>query len=139
MTKKNELLIKKCDFTTKTAFQGSLGKSFQEVFKMIDNWISEGSSWVTESTDGANVNDSIYSLLSGCSYVKLPDKLRNSKKDLINITNGDNKCLFWCHFRNSNPLETHPERVTKFERQMVDNLDYGDVNFTVSKKNYRRL
>ena len=133
------MLIKKCDFTTKTAFQGSLGKSFQEVFKMIDNWISEGSSWVTESTDGANVNDSIYSLLSGCSYVKLPDKLRNSKKDLINITNGDNKCLFWCHFRNSNPLETHPERVTKFERQMVDNLDYGDVNFTVSKKNYRRL
>ena len=139
MTKKNELLIKKCDFTTKTAFQGSLGKSFQEVFKMIDNWISEGSSWVTESTDGANVNDSIYSLLSGCSYVKLPDKLRNSKKDLINITNGDNKCLFWCHFRNSNPLETHPERVTKFERQMVDKLDYGDVNFPVSKKNYRRL
>ena len=106
---------------------------------MIDNWISEGSSWVTESTDGANVNDSIYSLLSGCSYVKLPDKLRNLKKDLINITNGDNKCLFWCHFRNYNPLETHPERVTKFERQMVDNLDYGDVNFTVSKKNYRRL
>ena len=139
MTKKNELLIKKCDFTTNTAFQGSLGKSFQEVFKMIDNWISEGSSWVTESTDGANVNDSIYSLLSGCSYVKLPDKLRNSKKDLINITNGDNKCLFWCNFRNSNPLETHPERVTKFERQMVDNLDYGDVNFPVSKKNYRRL
>ena len=133
------MLIKKCDFTTKTAFQGSLDKSFQEVFKMIDNWISEGSSWVTESTDGANVNDSIYSLLSGCSYVKLPDKLRNLKKDLINITNGDNKCLFWFHFRNYNPLETHPERVTKFERQMVDNLDYGDVNFTVSKKNYRRL
>ena len=133
------MLIKKCDFTTKTAFQGSLDKSFQEDFKMIDNWISEGSSWVTESTDGANVNDSIYSLLSGCSYVKLPDKLRNSKKDLINITNGDKKCLFWCHFRNSNPLETRPERVTKFERQMVDNLDYGDVNFTVSKKNYRRL
>ena len=133
------MLIKKCDFTTKTAFQGSLDKSFQEVFKMIDNWISEGSSWVTDSTDGANVNDSIYSLLSGCSYVKLPDKLRNLRKDLINITNGDNKCLFWCHFRNYYPLETHPERVTKFERQMVDNLDYGDVNFTVSKKNYRRL
>ena len=106
---------------------------------MIDNWISEGSTWVIESTDGANVNNSIYSLLSGSSYVQLPDKLRNSKKDLINITNGDNKCLFWCHVRNSNPLETHPERVTKLEIQMVDNLGYDDVNFPVSKKDYRRL
>ena len=57
-----------------------LGKSFQEVFNKIDNWISERSGWIIKSIDAEYVNISIYSPLSGHPYIELPDKLRNSKK-----------------------------------------------------------
>ena len=40
-----------------------------------------------------------YSPLSGITYVKLPDKLKNLVKSLINIKNIDNKCFLWYHIR----------------------------------------
>ena len=61
--------------------------SFQEILYRIDNWINEGSGWVIESIDAEYINISIYSPLSGSSYIKLPVKLRNSLKGLINIKN----------------------------------------------------
>ena len=66
----------------------------------------------------------------------MSNRLRNSKKDLINIKNNDKKCFLWCHIRHLNPLKTHPERITKMDRQMVDYLDYDDTKFPDSKKDY---
>ena len=71
----------------------SLDKSFQEVLYRIDNRINEGSGWITESVNGEYVNISIYSPLIGITYIKLPDKLKNPTKGLINIKNNDNKCF----------------------------------------------
>ena len=76
-----------------------LDKSFQEILYRIDNWINEGSGWVIESVNKEYVNISIFSPLSGSSYIKLPNKLKNSMKGLINIKNNDNKCFLWCHIR----------------------------------------
>ena len=39
------------------------------------------------------MNIPIYSPLVGSTFVELPDKLKNSKKSLINIKNNDNKCF----------------------------------------------
>ena len=39
-----------------------------------------------------------------------------NKKVLINIKNDDVKCFLWCHVRHLNPLETHPERITKVDK-----------------------
>ena len=74
-------------FTTKIviSFEDSLDNYFSEIFNRVDNQISEGSDWVTASIDSEYVNVSIYSSLSGRSYVKLPYKLKNSKKGFINI------------------------------------------------------
>ena len=85
-----------CNSTTKTVInpKHDLDNSFQEILYRIDNWINEESGWVIESMDGEYVNISIYSSLSGSSYIKLPVKLRNSMKGLINIKNDDNKCFF---------------------------------------------
>ena len=47
----------------------------------IDNWINEGSGWMIESTDAEYV---IFSPLSRRFYIELPNKLKNSMKDLIN-------------------------------------------------------
>ena len=68
-----------------------LDKSFGEALYRIDNWINKGSGWIIESINGEYVNISIYSPLTGSTYIKLPDKLKNSMKGLINIKNDDNK------------------------------------------------
>ena len=70
-----------------------LNKSFQEVLYRIDNWINKGSGWIIESIEAQYVNISVYSPLSGSTYIKLPDKLKNPMRGLINIKNNGNKCF----------------------------------------------
>ena len=91
---------------TEINFEYNLDKSFQEILYRIDNQINEGSGWMTESVDIDYVSFSIYSPLSGNAYIKLPQKLRNPMKGLINIKNNDNKCFLWCHIRHLNPLKS---------------------------------
>ena len=78
---------------------------FENIYR-INNWINEGSGWVIESIDAEYINISIYSPLPARSYIKIPVKLSNSMKGLINIKNNYNKCLCWCHIRHLNPLKT---------------------------------
>ena len=67
---------------TKTVINSEymLDKSFPDILHRIDNWINEGSGWVTESIEAKYVNISVYSPLSGSAYIELPVKLRKSKK-----------------------------------------------------------
>ena len=69
--------------TTKTVINHKFGldKSFQEMLYRIDNWINEGSGWIVESIKSQYINITTYRPLIGSSYVKLPVKLRNQKKD----------------------------------------------------------
>ena len=57
-----------------------LNKSFQQVLYRLDNWINEGSAWTIKYIDGDYINTSIYSPLSGSTYIELPDELRNQKR-----------------------------------------------------------
>ena len=65
---------------TVTSPEYMLDKLFQEILYRIDNWINEGSGSVTESTEDEYVNISIYSPLSGSTYIELPNKLKISIK-----------------------------------------------------------
>ena len=114
-----------------------LDKSFQEILHGIDNWINEGSGWVIESVDAEYVNISIYSPLSGSTYIKLPKKLRNSMKGLIK--NNDNKCFLWCHIRHLNPLKAYSERITKADKICLIILIMKVLNFLFLKKILVRL
>ena len=49
--------------------------------------------------------------------MKLPVELRSTRKGLINIKNKDQKCFLWRHVRHINPLEEHPERITKEDKK----------------------
>ena len=82
------------------------------------------------------MNISIYSPLSGSTQIELPDKLKHSKKGLINIKNNDNKCFLWCHIRHLNPLKIHPERIAKVDEKMINDLNYEGIKFPVSKRDY---
>ena len=40
---------------------------------------------------------------------------------------------FWCHNRHFYPLKIHPERKTKADRNMFNDLGYSDIKFPASK------
>ena len=56
-------------------------------------------------------------------------------KGLINIKNND-KCFLWCHIRHLNSLKIHSERITKADKNMVNDLSYEGTEFPVSKKRF---
>ena len=95
--------------------------------------------WAIEYMVKEFVNICIFNLLSGSTYTELPNKLKNSVKGLINIKNIENKCFLWCNIKHLNPLKTYPERLTKADRNMVNDLDYGGIKFPVSEKNYSKI
>ena len=80
--------------------------------------------WFVNWICGEGIREYIcFSPLSGSTDIKLPRKLRKSFKGLISIKNSDNKCFLWYHIRHWNLLETHPERITKADINMVNDLD----------------
>ena len=109
-------------------------KSLQEIIYRVDNWINEGSGWVIKSVNAEYVNISIFSQLPVSSYIKLPNKQKNSMKAVINSKNNANKCFLWCHIRDLNPLKIYPERNLKADKSMVSDLHYQDIEFLVSKE-----
>ena len=87
-----------------------------------------------ESKDAEYVNISIYSQLSGSSYIELPNKLRKTVKGLINIKNNGNKCFLWCHIRHLNPLKRHAERKTEAVKKWLMILIMQILNFLSLKR-----
>ena len=85
--------------------ESELNMSRQEILNVIDKWVSEGSGWVIDRIDSHYLNVTLYKPLNGSSYIKLPAKLGNSRKGLINLKNEDNECFRWCHIRHLNPQE----------------------------------
>ena len=75
----------------------------------------------------------------GSTYIKLPDKLKNPMKSLINIKNNDNKCFLWCHIRHLNLVKRHTERITKEDKNMINDLNYEGIKFPFSKTDYCKI
>ena len=95
------------------------------------------------SVDAEYVNTSVYSPLSGGTYINLPCELTKSMKDLINIKNPGNKCFLLFHIKHWNPKKkkknTHHERKTKADKNMVNDLDYEGIEFPVSDKDFGNI
>ena len=47
--------------------------SRQEILKLIDQWVSEGSGWVIDRIDSHYINITICTSLHGSSYIELPN------------------------------------------------------------------
>ena len=119
--------------TTKTVINHkfSLENAFQEILYKIDNRINEVSGWIVELMKSQYFEISTYRPLSGSSYVKLPVELRRPKKGLINIKNNDQKYFLWCHVRHINPVTLHPQRITREDKKLANNLNYDRIKFSV--------
>ena len=105
----------------------------------IDKYINEGSGWIVELIESQYINISTYRPLSGSSYAKLPVELKSSKKGLINIKNNDQKCFLWCHVRHLNPVKIYPERITREDKKLPNDLKYGGIEFPVQEIGFNKF
>ena len=58
---------------------------------------------------------------------------------LIDIKKNDTKFILWSHIRHLNPLKTHPERIIKADKNIINDLDYECIEFLVSKKYFSKI
>ena len=116
-----------------------LNQAFQEIIYRLDNCISHESGWIVESIDGQYLNISSYFPLIGSTYIKLPAELQYPMKGLINIQNNDNKCFLWYHVRHLNLAGKKLQRIRKEDREIFKKLNYEDINFPDSKKDYGKI
>ena len=105
-------------------FEYSIDKSFEEILYRIDNWINKGSGWVVESINSEYVNISRYAPLFCSSFIELTGKLKHPMKGLINTKNKDN---------------SNSSRISKIDKKIADTLDYSDIKFPVSEKDYSKI
>ena len=78
-----------------------------------------GSGWITDSVIDHIINISKYNLLADSSYTKLPKELDHLRKGLINIQNlFDTECYKWYLFRYLHPVDHHPARITKADKDL---------------------
>ena len=100
----------------------------------IDNRTNEGSGWIVELIESQYINISTYRPLSGSSYVKLPAELRSSKQWLINIKNNEQKCFLWCNAEHIIPVKIHPERITRNDKKLANDLKYDGIEFSLRER-----
>ena len=120
-------------------FNDGIDKSFEEILYRLDNWINEGSGWIIELINSQYLNISTYIPLLASIFFELPKELNNPKKGLINLRNNDNKCFLWCHVRHLNPVDNHSTRIKREDKKIADTLDYSNVEFPVSTKDYDKI
>ena len=113
--------------------------SNQEILNGIAVWLSEGFGCTVESIDDQYINIIKYKPLKGSSYIELPPELRSSAKGLINLQNKDNECFRWCHIRHSDPQQKDRQRIKKCDKEYIRKLDYINVSFPVTQKDYRKI
>ena len=116
-----------------------LENAFQEILYRIDNWTKEGSGWIVELIESPYINISTYRQLSGSYYIKLLAELRSSDKGVINMKNNDQRCFLWCHVRHVSPVKIHPERITREDKKLANDLDYDRVGFPVPEKDISKI
>ena len=89
---------------------------------------------LVESVESQYINVSTFRPFIGSSYIKLLVELKNSKKELINVKNNDQKYFVWCHIKHINPVKIHSERITQNNKKLINNLDMKGLNFPCQTK-----
>ena len=93
-----------------------------------------------ESIGAQYISVSISSPLSASSYIKLSVKLRlTQRKVWLILKTLTKKSFTWCHITHLNQLKTHSKRITKADKNRVNDLDYKGIEFPVSRKDYSHI
>ena len=75
------------------------------------------------------------------SYIELNKSLQ--RQGLINIKNTDNYCFIWSYIRYINPLNKNPNRITKKDKELFNNiyekLKYFEFPLKINKNNIEKI
>ena len=75
------------------------------------------------------------------SYIELRKSLQ--RQGLISIKNTDNYCFIWSYIRYINPLNKNPNRITKSDKELFNNicekLKYFEYPLKINKNNIEKL
>ena len=104
----NDIIFRNSDTITVTNKRFDLGTAYETLKHRLSIYSGEGSGWIIDKIEDIWINISNYDPLAGSSYIPLPSKLNNPKKDLINIKNKDIECFKWCHVWFINPANSRP-------------------------------
>ena len=102
------------------------------------NFQRGGSNWVFVKINRLEIHMAEWRPIFGSSYISLPEQIKK-KKAVINIKNEDEQCFKWCVTRALNPVEEHPERITKELKRQSERLNWGGLKFPVELKEIKNL
>ena len=104
--------------------------SIQTIEERIQNFNQRGSNWRFERVLSLDIHFTDFIPLRGSTFITLPRKNRD-KKAVINMKNDDNLCFEWSVTRSLNPVDVHPERITKELKDQSERLDWSGLKFPV--------
>ena len=47
--------------------------------------------------------------------------------------------FLWCHARHVNLVKIHPERITREDEKLINNLNYDGIEFPVQEKDFSKI
>ena len=102
------------------------------------NFQRGGSNWVFVKINRLEIHMADWRPIFGSSYISLPEQIKK-KEAVINIKNEDEQCFKWCVTRALNPVEEHPERITKELKQQSERLNWDGLKFPVELKEIKNF
>ena len=111
-------------------------RSIQTIEERIQNFNQRGSNWRFERVLSLDVHFTDFQPLRGSTFLPLPSKI-STKKAVINMKNNDDQCFKWSVVRALNPVDIHPERVSKELKDKSERLDWSGLKFPVDLKQIR--
>ena len=124
--------------------ESDIGDVFQSIYTTIitniQKSLGKDSGWIIDSVIEHNISISKYNPLAGSSYIKLPKELDHPRKGLINIKTIDgNECFKWSIFIYLKPVNHHPARIAKADKDFAIKRDFKDIRFTVKIKDIHKI
>ena len=114
-----------------------LGETYEEMKeKMLESlakYQKEGSGWQLYSIKGLDVSVVKFNPLDGSGYSKLPPLISN-KNSIVNMKNDDDQCFKWAVTRALNPVDNHPERITKELKKQAEEINWEGITFPTKVK-----
>ena len=105
-------------------------RSIQTIEERIQNFNQRGSNWRFQRVLSLDVHFTDFQPLRGSTFLPLPSKI-STKKAVINMKNDDDQCFKWSVVRALNPVDVHPERITKELKDQSERLDWSGLKFPV--------
>ena len=105
-------------------------RSIQTIEERIQNFNQRGSNWRFQRVLSLDAHFTDFQPLRGSTFLPLPSKI-STKKAVINMKNGDDQCFKWSVTRALNPVDIHPERITKELKDQSGRLDWSGLKFPV--------